>query len=44
MNPISSIGTYRSVLQAERDSLKNNIDRVDRKELNKEYSKGNRKY
>ena len=37
-NPISSIGTYRSVLQAERDSLKNNIDRVDRKELNKEYS------
>ena len=37
-NPISSIGTYRSVLQAESDSLKNNIDRVDRKELNKEYS------
>ena len=37
-NPISSIGTYRSVLQAERESLKNNIDRVDRKELNKEYS------
>ena len=37
-NPISSIGTYRSVLQAQRDSLKNNIDRVDRKELNKEYS------
>ena len=37
-NPISSIGTYRSVLAAESEALKNNIDRVDRKELNKEYS------
>ena len=37
-NPISSIGIYRSVLAAESEALKNNIDRVDRKELNKEYS------
>ena len=37
-NPISSIGIYRSVLAAQSEALKNNIDRVDRKELNKEYS------
>ena len=37
-NPMSSIGTYRSILSAQRESAINNIDRVDRKQLNKEYS------
>jgi len=37
-NPLSSIGVYRDVLSAQRKSAENNIDRVNRKTLNKEYS------
>jgi len=43
-NPMSSIGTYRSILSAQRESAINNIDRVDRKQLNKEYSDLIQKY